>query len=182
MRAAAGAAPPLRDDCFALPPGVDWTPVSDAQARLREGLACVRGPGNRSRRGGWGADSGARRRCAAGQPSGCERRCGWLRFRPFGCRGHAASAAGRGARRRGRSVCGRGAAGSGRANPDRSAAAGGRGHDRATGRRADRSGSRDLRQTPAARCEHPSRRRGRRGRGGGASRLDVACGPAIWRC
>ena len=33
----------LRDDCFALPPGVDWTPVDDALARLREGLTCVTG-------------------------------------------------------------------------------------------------------------------------------------------
>lgn len=33
--------PPLRDDCFALPPGVNWVPVDDALARLREGLAPV---------------------------------------------------------------------------------------------------------------------------------------------
>ncbi|MEL7468088.1 MAG: gephyrin-like molybdotransferase Glp [Pseudomonadota bacterium] len=33
----------LRDDCFALPPGVDWTPVDDALARLREGLTSVTG-------------------------------------------------------------------------------------------------------------------------------------------
>ena len=32
------APPPLRDDCFALPPGVDWTPVDAALARLREAL------------------------------------------------------------------------------------------------------------------------------------------------
>jgi molybdopterin molybdotransferase len=31
----------LRDDCFALPPGIDWTPVDAALARLREGLAPV---------------------------------------------------------------------------------------------------------------------------------------------
>lgn len=31
----------LRDDCFALPPGVDWTPVDEALRRLREGLSCV---------------------------------------------------------------------------------------------------------------------------------------------
>lgn len=31
----------LRDDCFALPPGVDWTPVDEALARLRDGLAPV---------------------------------------------------------------------------------------------------------------------------------------------
>jgi molybdopterin molybdotransferase len=35
--------PPLRDDCFALPPGVDWTPVDDALARLRARLHCVVG-------------------------------------------------------------------------------------------------------------------------------------------
>ncbi|MDJ0827359.1 MAG: molybdopterin-binding protein [Rhodobacter sp.] len=27
--------PPLKNDCFALPPGVDWTPVDAAHARLR---------------------------------------------------------------------------------------------------------------------------------------------------
>jgi molybdopterin molybdotransferase len=30
--------PPLKNDCFALPPGVDWTPVDEALARLREVL------------------------------------------------------------------------------------------------------------------------------------------------
>ncbi len=30
--------PPLRNDCFALPAGVDWTPVADALALLRERL------------------------------------------------------------------------------------------------------------------------------------------------
>lgn len=35
--------PPLRDDCFALPPGVDWTPVDEALARLEASLACVTG-------------------------------------------------------------------------------------------------------------------------------------------
>ncbi len=29
----------LRDDCFALPPGVDWTPVDEALARLRAEMA-----------------------------------------------------------------------------------------------------------------------------------------------
>lgn len=33
----------LRDDCFALPPGVDWTPVDEALALLRAGLRCVTG-------------------------------------------------------------------------------------------------------------------------------------------
>lgn len=33
--------PPLRNDCFALPPGVDWTPVDTALAQLRNGLAPV---------------------------------------------------------------------------------------------------------------------------------------------
>lgn len=33
--------PPLKDDCFAMPPGVDWTPVDDALAMLRAGLHCV---------------------------------------------------------------------------------------------------------------------------------------------
>ncbi|MBF9030755.1 molybdopterin molybdenumtransferase MoeA [Rhodobacterales bacterium HKCCE3408] len=30
--------PPLRDDCFALPPGVDWTPVAEAVERLKAAL------------------------------------------------------------------------------------------------------------------------------------------------
>ncbi|WP_425050481.1 gephyrin-like molybdotransferase Glp [Psychromarinibacter sp. S121] len=33
--------PPLKDDCFALPPGVAWTPVDDALARLRDRLHAV---------------------------------------------------------------------------------------------------------------------------------------------
>ncbi|MCI5100008.1 gephyrin-like molybdotransferase Glp [Phaeobacter italicus] len=32
------APPPLRNDCFALPGGVDWTPVDDALAHLRDRL------------------------------------------------------------------------------------------------------------------------------------------------
>ncbi|MEM7598013.1 MAG: gephyrin-like molybdotransferase Glp [Pseudomonadota bacterium] len=35
--------PPLRDDCFALPAGVDWTPVDDALAMLRDRLHPVVG-------------------------------------------------------------------------------------------------------------------------------------------
>ena len=33
--------PRLKNDCFALPPGVDWTPVNDALARLRAALVPV---------------------------------------------------------------------------------------------------------------------------------------------
>jgi molybdopterin molybdotransferase len=33
----------LRNDCFALPPGVAWTPVDEALERLRAGLSCVVG-------------------------------------------------------------------------------------------------------------------------------------------
>lgn len=33
----------LRDDCFALPPGVDWTPVDEALALLRQRMVCVTG-------------------------------------------------------------------------------------------------------------------------------------------
>ena len=33
--------PRLKNDCFALPPGVDWTPVDDALERLRGRLSCV---------------------------------------------------------------------------------------------------------------------------------------------
>ncbi|MGI9391634.1 MAG: molybdopterin-binding protein [Boseongicola sp.] len=33
--------PRLKDDCFALPPGVDWTPVDDALERLRDRLSPV---------------------------------------------------------------------------------------------------------------------------------------------
>lgn len=36
------APPPLRNDCFALPAGVNWTPVDDALALLRERLHPVR--------------------------------------------------------------------------------------------------------------------------------------------
>jgi molybdopterin molybdotransferase len=40
LRAAARPAPPpLRNDCFALPPGVDWVPVDLALAKLRDGLS-----------------------------------------------------------------------------------------------------------------------------------------------
>ncbi len=35
--------PPLRNDCFALPAGVEWTPVDDALASLRAGLTPVTG-------------------------------------------------------------------------------------------------------------------------------------------
>jgi molybdopterin molybdotransferase len=39
-----GLTPPrLKNDCFALPPGVDWTPVDEALNRLRERLSCVVG-------------------------------------------------------------------------------------------------------------------------------------------
>ncbi|MEM9755085.1 MAG: molybdopterin-binding protein [Pseudomonadota bacterium] len=37
------APPPLSDDCFALPPGVAWTPVADALDRLRAALRPVVG-------------------------------------------------------------------------------------------------------------------------------------------
>ena len=35
--------PPLSNDCFALPQGVDWTPVDDALALLRDRLGPVTG-------------------------------------------------------------------------------------------------------------------------------------------
>ena len=35
--------PPLRDDCFALPPGVDWADMDEVLARLRAALAPVAG-------------------------------------------------------------------------------------------------------------------------------------------
>ncbi|HLS19472.1 MAG TPA: gephyrin-like molybdotransferase Glp [Paracoccaceae bacterium] len=31
----------LRDDCFALPPGIHWTPVDEALARLRQGVGPI---------------------------------------------------------------------------------------------------------------------------------------------
>ncbi|MEO0357596.1 MAG: hypothetical protein AAF386_04745, partial [Pseudomonadota bacterium] len=34
---------PLANDCFALPPGVSWTPVDDALAQLERRLHCVVG-------------------------------------------------------------------------------------------------------------------------------------------
>jgi molybdopterin molybdotransferase len=33
----------LRDDCFALPPGIDWTPVDQALGLLQGGVRCVTG-------------------------------------------------------------------------------------------------------------------------------------------
>jgi len=33
--------PPLKDDCFSMPPGVSWTPVDVALARLRDSLHAV---------------------------------------------------------------------------------------------------------------------------------------------
>ncbi len=41
--AAAPAVPRLRNDCFALPPGVDWVPVDTALARLEAAVAPVAG-------------------------------------------------------------------------------------------------------------------------------------------
>lgn len=35
--------PPLKNDCFALPPGIDWTPVDTARGYLRDRLAPVTG-------------------------------------------------------------------------------------------------------------------------------------------
>ncbi len=35
--------PKLRNDCFALPPGVHWTPVDEALAHLRQGMTVVTG-------------------------------------------------------------------------------------------------------------------------------------------
>lgn len=43
LSALALAPPPLANDCFALPPGVDWTPVSEALARLKTRLRPVVG-------------------------------------------------------------------------------------------------------------------------------------------
>ena len=37
------APPPLRDDCFALPPGVEWVPVDEALAALETRLDCAVG-------------------------------------------------------------------------------------------------------------------------------------------
>lgn len=41
-----GPVPPLKNDCFALPPGVHWTPVDDALADLRQRLGPVVGSEN----------------------------------------------------------------------------------------------------------------------------------------
>ncbi|WP_300036560.1 gephyrin-like molybdotransferase Glp [uncultured Roseobacter sp.] len=41
LRAAASLPPVLTNSCFALPPGVHWTPVADALAHLRSNLAPV---------------------------------------------------------------------------------------------------------------------------------------------
>lgn len=42
-KASAATPPPLRNDCFALPPGVHWTPVEEALALLRDRLHPVTG-------------------------------------------------------------------------------------------------------------------------------------------
>lgn len=42
-QALTGGGPPLRNDCFALPPGVHWTPVDEALALLRSRLTPVTG-------------------------------------------------------------------------------------------------------------------------------------------
>ena len=39
--------PRLKNDCFALPPGVDWTPVDEALARLRDDLRAELAAGTR---------------------------------------------------------------------------------------------------------------------------------------
>ena len=39
--------PPLRNDCFALPPGVDWTPVDEAKRLLKDALSTVVSSGHR---------------------------------------------------------------------------------------------------------------------------------------
>lgn len=41
LRHAAAQPPVLSNNCFALPPGVDWTPVADALAHLQAGLSPV---------------------------------------------------------------------------------------------------------------------------------------------
>lgn len=46
--------PKLRNDCFALPPGVDWTPVDEALDRLRDSLGVVVGVERLAVRGGLG--------------------------------------------------------------------------------------------------------------------------------
>lgn len=46
--------PKLRNDCFALPPGVDWTPVEEALDRLRDSLGVVVGVERLAVRGGLG--------------------------------------------------------------------------------------------------------------------------------
>ena len=38
---AAFGAPPLKNDCFAMPQGAHWTPVDDAHAHLQQQLSCV---------------------------------------------------------------------------------------------------------------------------------------------
>ncbi|GFE65047.1 hypothetical protein KIN_21210 [Litoreibacter roseus] len=43
LKSAARPVPPLRNDCFALPPGVDWTPVDEALERLERAITPVVG-------------------------------------------------------------------------------------------------------------------------------------------
>ena len=64
---AAAAAPRLRDDCFALPPGVDWVPVEAALARLASGGGAGRGDRDGGARRRRGDGSRGRRDGAAGE-------------------------------------------------------------------------------------------------------------------
>ncbi|MFK7878116.1 MAG: molybdopterin-binding protein [Paracoccaceae bacterium] len=41
LQSAALTPPPLRNDCFALPAGIDWVPVDQAHAYLKQALSCV---------------------------------------------------------------------------------------------------------------------------------------------
>ena len=50
--------PPLRDDCFALPAGADWTPVDDALATLRDRLRPVPGIEEVTAAGAWAGAPG----------------------------------------------------------------------------------------------------------------------------
>ena len=77
--------PPLSNDCFALPPGVNWTPVDEALALLQERLTPV-----------------AQVETVAVHPAAPEYRCGRIRLCRKARGRSACAAAGRGARSGGR--------------------------------------------------------------------------------
>jgi molybdopterin molybdotransferase len=125
--------PPLQNDCFALPPGVDWTPVDTALEMLRARLTPVVAQERVAVGAGGRARAGAGRFGPPRQPAPAQHGGRWLRLcrrdHPR-CRGHH-PAAGRGARGGGAGLHRHGPAGLGHPRADRGLSARGRRHRRA---------------------------------------------------